>query len=305
VVFAALTVIIALCGLAVVGIPFLTTMGLAAAGAVLVALLIALTLLAGGVRVRRRPGRPVLPFSRDCAERARDPAPPCTSPSGSPERGGRLGRAAPVPVLMSVATLGVMAIPVTGMHLGLPGAEAQPTSNTARRAYDLTTKHFGAGYNGTLTVVAENVTDPAQANQLAAALGRQPGVASASVSTATGGIALISVVPDTGPRSGDHDLVHHIRDHRAAIEGNTGTHVLVGGDRMNIDISTSSAGVADLPHRPWSAWRSSCYLRLPHHPGPIKSIIGYDADQRDAAGYKRSRRWPRPRRACRPSAAAS
>lgn len=45
VVFAGLTVIIALCGLAVVGIPFLTLMGLCAAAAVLIALLIALTLL--------------------------------------------------------------------------------------------------------------------------------------------------------------------------------------------------------------------------------------------------------------------
>jgi len=52
-----------------------------------------------------------------------------------------------VPVLIvGVATLGVMAIPVTGMHLGLPGAEAQPTPY-GPRAYDLTTKHFGAGYN--------------------------------------------------------------------------------------------------------------------------------------------------------------
>jgi len=241
VVFAALTVIIALCGLAVVGIPFLTTMGLAAAGAVLVALLIALTLLPAafgfaGMRVAR--------FSRFPGLRRSERA--TRAAVHEPERLAGTRWASwvvrhRVPVLIvGVATLGVMAIPVTGMHLGLPGAEAQPTSNTARRAYDLTTKHFGAGYNGTLTVVAENVTDPAQANQLAAALGRQPGVASASVSTATGGIALISVVPDTGPNDpATTDLVHHIRDHRAAIEGNTGTHVLVGGPTaMNIDIST-------------------------------------------------------------------
>jgi RND superfamily putative drug exporter len=45
VVFAALTVIIALCGLSIVGIPFLTYMGVAAAVSVLIALLIAVTLL--------------------------------------------------------------------------------------------------------------------------------------------------------------------------------------------------------------------------------------------------------------------
>src|SRR5882724_13584465 len=69
VVFAALTVIIALCGLSVVGIPFLTVMGLAAAVAVLMALLIALTLLPAmlgfaGMKVAKfistplRPGHP-------------------------------------------------------------------------------------------------------------------------------------------------------------------------------------------------------------------------------------------------------
>src|SRR5260370_3832147 len=69
VVFAAATVMLALCGLAVIGIPFLTVMGLCAAGAVLIAALVALTLIPAllgfaGTKLARfitplpHPGRP-------------------------------------------------------------------------------------------------------------------------------------------------------------------------------------------------------------------------------------------------------
>jgi len=241
VVFAALSVIIALCGLSVVGIPFLTTMGLGAAAAVFIALLIALTLLPAafgfaGTRVARFSRIPGLRRAKAATQTA----------VREPERltGTRWARwvvRRRVPVLIvGVIGLGVMAIPVTQMHLGVPGAEAQPTSNTARRAYDLTTKHFGAGYNGTLTVVAQNVTDPGQAAQVAAALRTESDVVSAGVSTVTQGIALINVVPRTGPNDpATSDLVTHIRDHRATIEGDTGTHLLVGGaTATDIDVSS-------------------------------------------------------------------
>jgi putative drug exporter of the RND superfamily len=133
-----------------------------------------------------------------------------------------------------------MAIPVTRMDLGLPGANAQPTTSTARRAYDLTTEHFGPGYNGTLTVLAEGATTRAQATQIAAAVEKEPGVKTAAVAVVTNGIGLITVVPTTGPNdSATSDLVHRLRDDRSTLAGDTGTHVLVGGlTATDIDVST-------------------------------------------------------------------
>ncbi|WP_435862062.1 MMPL family transporter [Streptomyces phaeochromogenes] len=132
-----------------------------------------------------------------------------------------------------------MAAPITSMDLGLPGAGSRPTSDTSRRAYDLTTEHFGPGYNGPLTIVAQDAAGPAQAQQVAAAVGKVDGVASSSVSVVTNGIALITAVPTTGPNtSATADLVHHLREDRSTIEGSGGTHVLVGGTTAtDIDVS--------------------------------------------------------------------
>ncbi|WP_037908275.1 MMPL family transporter [Actinacidiphila yeochonensis] len=241
VVFAALSVVIALCGLAVVGIPFLTTMGLAAAGSVLVALLIALTLLpaALGFAGHRAARFSRLPILRRALPATRTAADHPEKLAGTRWAAWVARRRVPV-LVAGVIALGVLAIPAASMNLGLPGASSRPASDTSRRAYDLTTEHLGAGYNGSLAVVAENVTKPAQAQQDAAALAKVPGVASAKVSTVTHGIALISVVPTTGPNDqATTDLVHRIRDDRTAIEADTGTHLLVGGaTATNIDVSS-------------------------------------------------------------------
>lgn len=240
VVFAGLSVIIALCGLSVVGIPFLTTMGLAAAGSVLLALLLALTLLPATLGFAgRRAGRfshlrllhRVRPATLVAVERPKDLA-------GTRWATWVVRHRIPV-VIACVLGLAAMAIPVLSMDLGLPNAGSRPTSDTSRRAYDLTTKHFGAGYNGTLTIVAQNDSTTAQAQMLATTLGKLDGVASARVSTVANGIGLISVVPTTGPNStATENLVHRIRDNRAAIEGTGGSHILVGGTTAtNIDIS--------------------------------------------------------------------
>src|SRR5262249_50405578 len=110
VVFAGLTVIIALAGLTVVGIPFLGQMGVAAAATVVVAVLIALTLLpavlgfAGArvgstkIRVRRRTEGPT-----------------------HGERWARFVARHRIPVLLAALVgLAVVAIPALSMQLGLP-----------------------------------------------------------------------------------------------------------------------------------------------------------------------------------------
>jgi RND superfamily putative drug exporter len=248
VVFAALSVVFALCGLVVVGIPFLTVMGLAAAGAILIGLLVALTLLPAvlglvGVRIARFSRLPLLRRARPAAEKAVDRP---EALAGTRWASWVVRHRVPV-LIAGVITLGVMAIPITQMDLGLPGASARPTSDTSRRAYDLTTAHFGAGYNGALTVVAENASTPAQANLLATALGKVDGVASVGVGTVTNGIAIIRVVPTTGPNTQEtKNLVHRLRNDRAAIEGTTGSTILIGG-KTAADIDVSSKLGSALP----------------------------------------------------------
>ena len=241
VVFAALTVIIALCGLTVVGIPFLTVMGLAAAASVTVALLIALTLLPALLGFA---GTKVATFTRlprlgAHAERvARRSAADPDSPAGA--RWGRfIVRHRVLMLTGGIALLGVLAIPALSIHLGLPSGASQPAGNTQRQAYDLTTEGFGAGFNGALLIVGQDLRSPADTQQLAAALAKLPDVARVTPVTTRNGISLIKLIPKSGPDDpATATLVHTIRDDRAAIEGRTGAHILVGGTTAsNLDVS--------------------------------------------------------------------
>ena len=241
VIFAGLTVIIALCGLSVVGIPFLTVMGLAAAAAVTVALLIALTLLPA---ILGFAGMKVVKFARlpglgARAERvARRSAADPDSTAGA--RWAQFVVRRRIPVLIAgIAVLGALAIPALSIQLGLPSSASQPVGNTARTAYDLTTEAFGAGFNGALLIVAENGGTEATAKHLTKELAKLPDVAAVTPVAVKNGISLIKVIPDSGPSdTATATLVTTIRDDRAAIEGDTGARILVGGTTAsNIDVS--------------------------------------------------------------------
>ena len=241
VVFAALTVVIALCGLTVVGIPFLTVMGLSAAASVAVALLIALTLLPAllgfaGTKVAKFARLPLLGGrARRAASRAvADP----DSTAGA--RWARFVVRARVPVVIGgIALLGVLAIPATKMHLGLPSGASQAKDSTQRKAYDLTTEGFGAGRNGALLITVQDVDSPADTQQVAAKLRTEPDVAQVTPLSAQNGVSLVRLIPKSGPNDqATADLVHKLRGDRSAIEGTTGTHILVGGTTAsNIDVS--------------------------------------------------------------------
>jgi RND superfamily putative drug exporter len=242
VVFAALTVIIALCGLTVVGIPFLTVMGLAAACSVTVALLIALTLLPAllgfaGHKVAKFTRLPLLGARAERVARrsAADPE----SPAGA-RWAGFVVRNRILVLIGGVALLAVLAIPALDIRLGLPSGASKPTSNTQRKAYDLTTQGFGVGFNGALLIVAENVTSPADTAQITGALTKVPDVLRVNPVAAQNSVSLIRLIPKSGPNdTATSDLVHRLRNDRAAIEGGTGTHILVGGTTAsNIDVSS-------------------------------------------------------------------
>jgi RND superfamily putative drug exporter len=241
VVFAALTVIIALCGLSVVGIPFLTVMGISAAAAVLIALLIALTLLPAmlGFAGEKLTKFISTPLRRGHHEQVAQTA------ANQPHRtfGARWARLVVrlrLPFLVvGVALLVVLALPATKMHLGLPSGASKPTSDTSRRAYDLTTASFGPGFNGALLVLADGVDSAATAQQIDKRLAAVPGVDIASLTVQQGTTAVFRVIPTTGPNdTATADLVNRIRDDRTVIAGSTGVDVLVGGTTAsNIDVS--------------------------------------------------------------------
>ncbi|MFE9764220.1 MMPL family transporter [Streptomyces sp. NPDC005808] len=242
VVFAALTVMIALCGLAVVGIPFLTVMGFAAAGAVLIALLIALTLMPAmlgfaGNKVARFISTPLRQGHHESVAQIA---------ANEPERTFGAGWARfvvrwRVPLLIGgIAFLVVLALPATRMDLGLPGASSKPKSDTSRKAYDLTTANFGAGFNGPLLVVADGVPNDSAATPITDRLAKIPGVVAAAPMAVDNGVAVIRVTPSTGPNDdATTDLVNGIRDDRAEIAGDSGAQILVGGTTAsNIDVSS-------------------------------------------------------------------
>ncbi|KUM69121.1 MMPL family transporter [Streptomyces griseorubiginosus] len=243
VVFAGATVFIALVGLGVVGIPELTKMGLGGAGAVALAVLVALTLVPAlfGFSGRRVLSRAVRKATR----------PGGTHPAAAGARPGLGTRWArfvlrrPVAVLMITGLgLGAVALPALSLELGLPGDESKSVETTQRRAYDLLSEGFGPGFNGPLTVVVDmsgSADTRATADLVVSMVRAVHGIASVGepVLSRTEDTAVLTAVPRTAPNSGEtKDLVHTLRDAVSGVEADTGADVLVTGTTaMNIDIS--------------------------------------------------------------------
>ncbi|MGC0412996.1 RND superfamily putative drug exporter [Streptomyces sp. SAI-163] len=241
VVFAGLTVVIALVGLSVVGIPMLTEMGLGAAGAVVVGVLIALTLVPAFLGFWPN----AILTRKDRKARRADGTPRETRKVNGGTRWASFVLRRPLPVLLAaVAGLGALALPMTDLQLGMPGDEAKSTETTQRRAYDALAEGFGPGFNGPLTVVvdAKGADDPkAAAETVSERIGGTEGVVSVSPAqfNESGDTAVFSVVPTTAPTGQEtKDLVNTIRGDRPGIESEAGAAFEVTGTTaMNIDIS--------------------------------------------------------------------
>ncbi|MCX5182953.1 MMPL family transporter [Streptomyces sp. NBC_00268] len=204
VVFAGLTVVIALVGLAVADIPLLTKMGFAAAGTVVIAVLIALTLIPAllgfaGDRVLGRKAR----HGKAVSDKTNVGA-----------RWARLVLRHPVAVLLvGVVGLGAIAVPAASLEVGLPDDGSQPVSTTQRKAYDLLSDGFGPGFNGPLLVVVDG--DRAEADRAVELMRNLDGAAAVTAPTfnKAGDTATITVIPKDRPSSlATEDLVHEIRD---------------------------------------------------------------------------------------------
>ncbi|MEV8627277.1 MMPL family transporter [Streptomyces sp. NBC_01268] len=249
VVFAGLTVIIALSGLAVVNVPMLTKMGLTAAGTVAVAVLVAITFvpaLLGFAPVKvlarldrkRHTGKALSRRQQRKADRraAR------TKPNLGARWAGLVLRHPVAVLLVGVLGLGAVAVPAASLELGLPGEGTMAPDTTQRKAYDLLSDSFGPGFNGPLTVTVEAKDAKAAAERVRTALEDVRGVADVSPVTANqaGDTALLTVVPETGPTEArTEDLVRSLRDAAGGLETRAGaTEILVAGQTaMFIDFS--------------------------------------------------------------------
>jgi len=191
VVIAGGTVVVAILGLAVARIPFVTAGGVGISLVVLVMVLASITLLpallglAGhrvtGRRPRRTTGGPTL-WRR---------------------WGGHVGRHATAYVLGATVLLLALAAPVTALRLGFPDEGSMPRSRTERRAYDLVADGFGPGANGPMVVAVDIADDPTVLTPLAAALAADPGVAELSPPLVDhdAGVATLVLEPTTSPQS--------------------------------------------------------------------------------------------------------
>ncbi|WP_431915595.1 MMPL family transporter [Micromonospora wenchangensis] len=245
VLFAGATVVIALAGLAVVGIPFLTVMGLAAAGTVSVAVLVAITLapaLLGfaGRRVLPRKLRNAAPAAG--TTEAVDAAPAAGDRPGFGFRWAQWVTRLRIPViLVGLLGLGLLALPAQDMRIALPDASTAPVGSPARTSADLIREGFGPGFTGRLAVVVTSDSPQdtaATVPQVAALIQRTDGVLAVAPPQLdpSGRTALLGVIPKSGPTdAATETLVHDIRD-RVGSVGNAEV-LLTGATAIGIDVS--------------------------------------------------------------------
>ena len=241
VVFAGVTVIIALLGLLVVGIPFLSVMGVGAAFAVLVAIGVATTLvpaLLGLAKGRLRPKEGSRAWKRATVH----------NEGGKPTLGMRWVRGVMKrPVLATlavVAVLGTLAIPALSLDLNLPDGASEPKGSTQRQAYEMIERGFGAGYNGPL-IVAVDITQTTDIQKdldaISAKLKTLDDVAYVSQGLPDAGLdtAIIQVIPSSAPDATEtKQLVQSIRDLQPSIKAEYDTPISVtGATAVGIDIS--------------------------------------------------------------------
>ncbi|RFA07723.1 hypothetical protein B7R21_14210 [Subtercola boreus] len=246
VVFAGITVIIALIGLSVVNIPFLSIMGLGAAFGVLLAVAAALTLLPAILGLLNTKLVP-RPDSRT-AKREREMQNP--APGTKPTLGRRWVRLVTRRPLITaiVVPLALLALAFPALHLALtvPDAGYQAPGSQARVAYDLLDRGYGPGFNGPLLITADIGSVEAQNLQAALdALGKQfTGIAdvdsvSPVIPNSALDMAIVSLTPSSGPDSdATKQLVQTLRNDAPAFEAANGfTYMVTGQTAVAIDIS--------------------------------------------------------------------
>ncbi len=239
VVFAGGTVVVAILGLAVAGVPFMTAAGIAISVIVLLMVVASITLLPAflglaGHRINRRGLR------RNADTAGRDLG------AGWARWGSHVARHSWAYVIGVTVVLLALTLPVLALRLGFPDEGTLPESRTERQAYDLAADGFGPGINGPLVIAVDISEDPGVVEPLAAAVAADAGVASveAAETNADVGVATLLAFPTTAPQDGATlDTIKRLRAEvfpsilaespaRAHVGGQTANFADIG-DRVN------------------------------------------------------------------------
>src|SRR5699024_993647 len=234
VIFAGITVIIAVCGLSLIGIDFLAVMGFASAISVLFAVLSALTLLPALISVFHKRIRPK---QHKMKEKETVDTPWSKFVVGKPA----------VAVLVGLVVLGLAIIPMSHMRLGMPDDSIKPEDSTQKKAYDIITDEFGEGYNGQIVMLV-NTKDKDDENAITQDLDNMADdiedfdnvdtVASPQLNE-DNNYALIGIIPEEGPNTkSTNTLVYDVRDYNEQDQDQYNFETEVSGQSViNIDMS--------------------------------------------------------------------
>ncbi|MET8676686.1 MMPL family transporter [Streptomyces sp. NPDC004647] len=213
VVFAGATVCIALLGMLVLQLNFLTGVALAASLTVILAVASSVTLLPALLGVI---GMKAL--SRRERRRLTEHGPKPDLPTGFAARWSAFVERHPKLLGgLAAVVMVLLAVPTMSLHLGTSDQGNSPSTTTTRQAYDRLADGFGAGSNGPLTLVSEidDAADRLAFDKLPDALRATEGVArvSAGAVDRSGGTGVITVVPETAPQSErTSELVQRLRE---------------------------------------------------------------------------------------------
>lgn len=238
VLFAGITVVIALLGMFAMNLEFMRSIAVGAVLAVLMTMLAALTLLPALLGFcGRNIDRLGLPHRKAAEGNARD---------SFWYRWSRVIQKYPWPAFIaSAAVLVVLALPVFSLRLGFGDAGNFPESDTTRKSYDLIAAGFGPGFNSPILVVADTpngVTDAEAIGRLKTAIEESEGVASVTEpqALADGTVHLFNVYPTTAPQDrGTTELVDRIRDEviPSVISGDSPVVRLTGDTPFVVDFA--------------------------------------------------------------------
>ncbi|OZF48873.1 hypothetical protein CH293_18415 [Rhodococcus sp. 14-2470-1b] len=255
VIFAGLTVIIALAGLSVCGIGFLTQMGIGGAFMVFIAVLVALTLLPA---ILGFAGKKVL-GGKIKGLKVVDPENPETRTNG--QRWVEKVSAFKWPALVAgLLVAAVVSLPIASMELALPDDGTAPTGSDNRVAFDTIADNFGPGANGPLVVVidTENAADPVAAvgtavdkldgigTDIAAIVPPVPEILEPQLAAV--GFTTVQIIPDSAPSdAATKELVSTIRETMSDLPSETGARALVTGQTaVGVDIAAELTSVFPL-----------------------------------------------------------
>jgi RND superfamily putative drug exporter len=239
VIFAGVTVAISITGLAVIGIPFITKLGMGGALGVLTAVGYATFVLPGLLAMLgHKVDRLKVPFVKEADE------------SEAAQEGSWLGRwgrfttSHPGAVLIvSGIVLLVLAAPVLGTRLGIADSSTAPKDSTTRKAYDLLAKGFGAGFNGPIPVVVVTNGDSQAAQKVYDAAKALPkaevAFVQAPILNDQKDVGLVMISPSTAPQAAaTDDLINELRDRTVpgALAGTAAKAYVSGQNAAFIDI---------------------------------------------------------------------